>query len=108
MTHESEKSYTDRVEECLIDEYGEDNVEREHYLEESGRYADFKVDTPVTTLLIEAENDFEAAFKGVGQALLYAAHYEDASPVVILPPEHIKEPEAEMLSRHVPIVELDV
>lgn len=107
MTHESETSFDERVEEYLIEKYGEHHVEHNVYLSESGRYADFHVKGPVVELMIEVENDFEACFKGTGQALLYAAHSRNAVPVIIAPPGHVKEPEAEMLSRHVPIIELD-
>lgn len=106
--HESEYDYSTRVAAFLEEVYGEENVEYNKYLKESGRFVDFWVEAPVVTLAIEVENDFAAAIKGVGQALLYASHENRAVPVVILPPGHVQEPEVNMLRSHVAIIELDV
>lgn len=108
MTHESEHDFTDRVGHYLEGMFGEDNVFGNLYLKETGRYADWWVDLDVVILAIEVENDWEAAIKGVGQAILYSKHSEKAIPLVIIPPGHIEEPEATMLREEVHIIELDV
>lgn len=107
MTHESEKSFSDKVEHILNEQFGEENVEEQYYLEESYRFADFWVDTGFIILAIEVENDFEAAFKGISQAYLYAAHDPRAVPVVVVPEGHIEEPEVTMLRGLCTIVEIE-
>lgn len=106
MTHKSEDNFSDGVEEELVECYGEENVERQVYLAESGRYADFIVDGPLFRLAIEVENDWESAIGAVGQAQLYAGHYADAVPVVIIPEGHKENPEYELLRNRVLIVEM--
>lgn len=110
--HESERTYHDRVYEYLVDHYGADNVETNVYLAETYRFVDIWVHGPVVDYAIEVENDFESAFEGVGQAALYASHEFDnpnVVPVVIVPPDHVAEPEVSMLrDSGVHIVELDV
>lgn len=108
MTHESERTYHERVREYLVEQYGEENVESTKYLDETGRFADFWVEGPVVTLAVEVENDWEAVSKGIGQATLYSAHDDDAVPVVIVPPGHVEYPEVEMLRERIAIIELDV
>lgn len=108
MAHESERTFSERVREYLVEHYGEENVESQVYLDETGRFADFWVDGPVVSLAVEVENDWEAASKGIGQALLYGAHDDDAVPVVILPKGHVDYPEVEMLRERIAIIELDV
>lgn len=108
MVHESEKSFHDKVHEYLIDAYGENNVTSKVYLEESYRFADFWVHTPIVDLAIEVENDFNAVIRGVGQAFLYAAHSKNAVPVVIVPKGHIEQPEVDMLRQRITITELEL
>jgi hypothetical protein len=92
-THEPEDSFTDRIERQYRDRYGDDAVERDRYLDETGRYCDLWVQTPDVTLAIEVENDAESVITGVGQTELYAAHDPRAVPVVIVPDDHIDQPE---------------
>lgn len=106
MTHETEATFSDKVKEQLIEYFGEENVEENVYLAESGRYADFIVDTPFFWFAIEVENDWESAIKGVGQAELYASHYKDAIPVVVVPEGHIDNPEYALLRERVLIIEM--
>lgn len=108
MAHESERTFHEKVLEYLEGVYGEENVETNKYLSEARRYCDVWVETQLGILAIEIENDFEACFKGVGQAIVYAAHHEEAMPMIIVPEDHVEEPERSMLARHVPIAELDL
>lgn len=107
MTHESEDTFADHVEELLIQYYGEENVDRNHYLEETYRFADFWVDTGLVILAIEVENDFDSVLKGISQAYLYAAHDKRALPLVVVPKDHVENPEIEMLREKAPILELE-
>lgn len=102
-----EDEYSDLVEEMLIAEYGEKNVERQVYINEVRRYADFVVRAWPVDLAIEVENDFEAVFKGVSQALVYANQANDMAPVIIRPPLKDKSDKLEnrILSSHVTICE---
>lgn len=108
MTHEPESEFADRVLEHLREQFGADVVTEQVYLEESDRFVDVVVDVGIVTLCIEIESEFDRAITGVGQAILYAAHYVDGVPVVVVPPDHLEDPEAVYLSRQVPIVPLDV
>lgn len=107
MTHEPEKTFSYRVRKYLIDNYGKDNVHDNEFLPERYRWADYYVEGPITDFAIEIENDFDSCFKGVSQALVYAAELE-ATPLVIVPPGHIEEPERSDLNKIVRIEELDV
>lgn len=105
----SEKDFADEVEEELNTIFGEENVERQKYLEESGRFVDFWAEGMLVDFAIEVEDSFESIFNGVSQATLYAEHGENVTPVVILPEEaEVQEPEREMLSHNVSILQLDV
>lgn len=95
--HTEESNTEAALIEFLEAEYGPEAVDSQVYLPESTRYCDIVVDLPVATLCIEVESRFSAAIKGVGQALLYAAHYRDGVPVVVLPADHTESPEMEML-----------
>lgn len=106
--HEPEQSFYDRVEQFLETEYGAANVESDKFLPEPYRFADLWVETPLVDYAIEVENDFEAVLKGVGQVLIYAAEETNAVPVIIVPPDHVDEPEVSALRRRVPVVELAV
>jgi hypothetical protein len=76
-------AYIDEVEDRLYELYGENNVEREVYLEETYRFADFKVDVGDVFLLIEVENDSEdVVTRGYAQAQLYAHHGDRYVPVI--------------------------
>lgn len=108
MTHESEETFQDRVVEYLEDEYGAENIEENKYLPDPYRFCDIWVEGPLVDYAIEVENDFDAAIKGVGQSLIYAAEEVNAVPIVVLPANHVDEPEVSSLRRAVPVVELDV
>lgn len=108
VTHEPELSFRDRIVAYLQDHYGEENVEENKYLPEPYRFCDIWVEGPLVDYAIEVENDFDAAIKGVGQALIYAAEEENAVPIVVVPPGHVEEPEVSSLRRVVRVVELDV
>lgn len=105
MTDESETNFSEEVSDQLVDYFGEEHVYENVYMAETRRYADFIVETPFFRLAIEVENNWEAAIKGIGQAQLYAAHYNDAIPVVIVPEGHIESPEYEYLRNQVLILE---
>lgn len=107
MTHDSERNYQERVADWFRSEYGDDSVLTNVYLPKTGRYVDLLVEIPPLSFAIEIENDWEACFKGVGQALLYGAE-SNSIPVVIVPKGHVEEPERAYLSSFVRIVELDV
>jgi hypothetical protein len=106
MTHETEDAYHDKVKTILERLYGARNVEHERYFEETGRFVDFWVEGPIVDLAIEVENDFEAALKGAGQSILYAANELNAVPVIILPLGHVEQPEADMMRSNIAIVEM--
>lgn len=105
----SEDEYSDLVEEMLIAQYGSKNVEREYYLDDVERYVDFIVWTWPVDMAIEVENDFEATFTGVGQALLYASESSEMTPVIIRPPlsDGSDRMESDRLSKHVSIKEFE-
>lgn len=105
-SHEPETTFQDHVERYLENKYGEENVERSRYFSESRRYCDLWVDGPVVDLAIEVESRFSSAFKGVGQSVLYAAHEKNAVPIIVVPEDHVEQPEADMIRNRVPIVEL--
>lgn len=102
-----EDEYADLVQEMLNAEYGEENVERNVYISETRRYADFVVRAWPVDLAIEVENDFDAVFKGVSQALVYADQADDMAPVIIRPPleDESNALENHILSSHVTIRE---
>lgn len=109
MPHQYEDNFHEDVAGYLESHFGEDNVDHELYLPQTGRYCDFWVTGPLTDYAIEVENDWEAAIQGVGQSLLYAAHAANTIPVVIVPDGHIEEPEASLYRQRagVAILELD-
>lgn len=101
MPHVPEKSFKDTVEEKFRELFPEADIQTEPYLPESGRYPDLLVEnTEFGNFAVEIENDFEAAFKGVGQALVYSGE-TGYTPVVVVPEGHVKEPEWTFLKRHV-------
>lgn len=108
MTHSPEVEIEVQVEERLKDLHGEEAVQTQVYLPETGRFCDIVADLPHVTLCIEVESREEALTKGVGQTLLYAGHYPDGVPVIITPLDHLQEPEANIWrQRGVVILEYD-
>lgn len=103
-THEPEDTFTDKIERLYRDRYGDDAVERNRYLDETGRYCDLWVQTPDVTLAVEVENDADSIITGVGQTELYAAHSPRAVPVVIVPDGHVDQPEWEFYRERSPVV----
>jgi len=91
----------------LREEFGADAVERERYLETTGSFADYWVDTGLVTLAIEVENDADAIRDGVAQALTYAQHDVRALPVVITPTGAVDRDEVALLRTICPVIELD-
>lgn len=106
MTHEDEHNIQEEVRGILEGEFGEDNVEEEKYLPETGRFVDFYVETALIDMAIEVENDFESVVTGVGQTLLYAQHELGAVPMVVIPEGHDEQPETDLLRREVAIIEV--
>ena len=105
--HTSERNFEDYVEELLIEEYGEENVSRQHQFSNQ-RYADFLVfDYGNDRMLAyELENDSGSLVNGVGQAMIYAqSALEDfprrgsAIPVLCFPAGHIDEEERKLYQR---------
>lgn len=108
MTHIDEAAFQDSVEQWLRRWYVD--VTPEPVLD-SRRRPDFIAGGPFHTLVVEVENDFEAAFKGVGQVLAYASELRsvgseehDVVPVLVLPRGHVEAPEVEYLREHVRVV----
>jgi len=108
MTDITEQQFSNYVEELLAAYFGKQNVERQKYFSETNRFADFWVETPLVTLAIEVDNDFDGMIKGVGQSMLYAGHSLNAVPIVIIPEDHAEYPEINMLRRYINIVEISV
>jgi hypothetical protein len=93
MTHVSERDFHDTVEKYLYEQYPDADIENGVYLSKTGRYADFIVQTEVTTYAVEVENDFESSIGGLGQAILYATHDPEYTPLLAVPAKHTEEPE---------------
>lgn len=106
MTHENERKFGDRIEEELNTRFGRTNVRREVYLQDTRRYADFLVEGELQDYAIEVENDWEACLKGVGQAILYANHFDNCKPVVVVPKGHVEYPEVTKLREDILVWEL--
>lgn len=115
MAHKSEKAFQDKLVEYLALIYGEENIETQKYLSEIDRYqedarrfCDIWIDGPMVNFAIEVESNFEACFKGISQAELYAKFEDNTVPIVALHRDHIKEPELSMLRENTPIVVFDI
>lgn len=107
-TPASETDYGDYVERQLIDVYGEENVEREVYLGETYRFADFVVDAGYVSLAIELEHSTDKVVaEGFGQALLYAKHDPAWVPVVIYPPDGENDAELALVGEDVALVPME-
>lgn len=101
-------AYIDQVEQRLVSQHGAENVEREVYLEETYRFADFRVDVGDVSLVIEVENDSDDVVeRGLSQALLYAHHSDRYLPVIYYRPDGENEPELSMVGREVALVPYD-
>lgn len=84
------------------------------YLPESARRCDFVVsqqtpgDQPNIVYAVETEDDFEGVIKSVGQAEMYAGHFERGIPVVVFPEDHYQHPELDYLRMKSPVLLLEV
>lgn len=109
MVHEledlSEEEFKDYIEKVLIAHYGEDNVEREVYLE-SQRIVDFKVETKLGTAMVEAKDNASDAIGAKGQVEHYAAHKLSAFAIVLYP-EHQNEPDLDYFGDGVCFMEFE-
>lgn len=88
--------------------YGQENVSHEVYLDATGRYADFIINSPIGTLCVEVENDFESVMNGTGQAVLYGTHYPNTISVVVVPAEHTESPEYDYLRWRTNVVVIEL
>ena len=104
MTHVSETSLGDATRDALHGAFGVDGIESQVYLDASGRYADFVARRGDVVYTVEVENGWESVTDAVGQACLYAGHYDDAVPVVAFPEGHADQPEFDLLRQQVPQV----
>lgn len=106
MTHETETTLEDRLEDLLVDVYGEDNVQRQYVFPASNRRVDLMVDLGLKKLVVECESRSSEVIAGMGQALLYAAHDESYVPLIAVADGHsIEDPELGFISRHVEVLE---
>lgn len=100
MTDEPESSFADRVFEWA-DEWA--LAATQNYRLPSRRVVDVLALTEPAKFVIEVENDFEAAVKGVGQAAIYADGVDRSLrpvyPLVVVPTGHVEEPERTALER---------
>lgn len=97
--HTPENTFDRAVERFLCDAFDatDEQLAYQPRLSETYRMPDFLVQLPDVTFAVEVENDFEAAFEGVGQAICYAGHFEHGVPVVVLPEGHVEQPEYDLL-----------
>lgn len=112
--HEREADFEERFVSWLDARYGEDAYKQQHRYPESGRRCDVRLtaleDDPDTSgseeliLAMELENDMTDLIAGCGQALLYAAHEDSASPVVVAPEHVIEQPEVDLLRTQLPVI----
>lgn len=106
MTHETERTFHDRVVDELRERYGAGRVETNKHLQASGRYADIWVDLEPVALAIEVENDADSVRPGVAQALFYA-HVTGADPVLVIPAGHVDPADRRFAEERLQLVELD-
>lgn len=107
MVHEPEASLEDRVEQLLVDAYGESNVTRQ-FIYDTDRRVDLFVQAGIVDIAIECESNADSVVAGAGQAILYANHDRSGRtvPVVVVADGHaIDEPEREFLEGAVAIYE---
>lgn len=104
MTHEYESEFHETVAAWLEANFGEANVTYEPRLPATGRVPDFWVRDDLCNYAVEVENDWEAVIKGVGQAVLYAAHSPNTVAVVAVPPGHLEQPEASLIAERTSVV----
>lgn len=103
MTH-----YQDKLEPYLHETYGEENVERDVFLDQTYRYVDFLVEVGDVYLAIEVENSTDhVVYEGHGQAELYAQHSDQYLPVIYYPHDGENEAELNMIGTQVGLVPFD-
>lgn len=105
MTHEyTDEELVDEVESFLQEYYGEDHVDRQYYLEETYRFVDLVAWTPMGTLVIETEDHGSEMFEGAGQAMFYAAHFDNGIPILVVPEDQMERPEVDYVRRFMTVV----
>lgn len=108
MPHAPENTLEAAVEQHVQAVLSPEDLAYQVHLPDTGREADFvavQTTPPNTSNLvyaIEVENDWEAVMKGVGQALLYAGHFDRGIPVVAFPEGHVEQPEYDDLRAQAP------
>lgn len=101
----SEYNYGNYVERKLNEEHGAENVDREVYLAETGRYVDFLIDCGTHTLAVELEHSSDKVlYHGYGQALFYAKHNRRWAPAIIYPPDGENEEELSKVAEDVVLI----
>lgn len=109
MTHAPENTLEAAVETHISDILNPDDIWYQVTLPETDREADFifvhKVpdrEQPDIIHTVEVENDWESILEAVGQAHLYAGHFDRAIPCVAIPKGHIEQPEYDYLRGQTP------
>lgn len=101
--HTDERTFDRAVETWLHDTFPQARVDYQVTFADTNRRADFVVEqtTPDGSdslfYVVETEDDFAGLIESVGQALLYAAHFEHAVPIIAVPQDHFQQPEFHML-----------
>lgn len=114
MTHAKEDTFDAAVERYIATLYPGAEVDYQVYLPSSGRYCDFVVtretpdSVPDLTYAVETEDDFDGVIASVGQAAMYAGHFERGVPVVAYPVDHVQQPELANLRRQTRVLLLEV
>jgi hypothetical protein len=108
MSDISESAFNDAVEEWIDDHFPTARVEDNPTLSDTDRQPDYWLYLAGMNVAIEVENDWEACVKGVGQALMYAAHLPNTVPVVLLPTGYAEQPESEMVASRTPVIICEV
>lgn len=113
--HAEEGTFHHAVETVLNHAFpGYDALGHEVRLPKSDRRADFvlTIGTPAgmsnIVVAVEVENDFEAIFRGVGQAHAYAGHFDHGIGVVAIPAGVAEEPELSALRKNNPVLIIEV
>lgn len=107
MVHYPESEIEEVVTEWFSERYGEENVERQKYID-TGWRVDVFVDVGFAHLYIEIESRETTVREGIAQAGGYAGTDSKGIPLVIIPPGHIVSERREAFeTMGVAIVEFD-
>lgn len=102
--HIPESEFHANVVAWCMDYFGDQQVFSKAYQGITRRYPDILIDGPMTDFACELENDAAAGIKGIGQASLYAATAGHRYvPIVIVPDDHVAEPEFSHVNEHTPV-----